>query len=139
MSCRYTPGQWLSTKALCPPPPRRHVAVSGDFLIVTMWREGCYSHLVGGGILQSTKQAPITRNYPTPNVCSVEAEKLCTEEGYRICGLRESLGTALFEKLPTLSNINCQGSSLLAQRSSVGLQYEPERDSIVYFSFHLKQ
>lgn len=46
--------------------------------------------------------------------------------------------TAFFQ-LPILPCINSSRWWLLAQRSSVGLECEPDRAGIVYFSFHLKQ
>lgn len=69
----------------------------------------------------NVQQAPIATNHATPNIYSVELEKLRTRGGYCTCDLRESLGHCLLE-FSTFPNTNSQGSRLLAQRSLAGLE-----------------
>lgn len=79
------------------------------------------------------RTGPHTKKDPAPNVSSVGVETPWTRRGYCICGLRGGFGHRCLE-LPTLLSITSQASSLPAQRSSEGLEREPETASFIFLS-----
>lgn len=66
--------------------------MSRDFSLVMMGRKGVSLAFSGWRHSTMPRKALTTKNYPAPEVCSVDVEKLCAGGGYCLRGLGQSHG-----------------------------------------------